>query len=148
MNKIISHFITIISIFTVFFHISIGHFFAPNGITFLPITMILMTFLIFQLTGYKIYVKCFITVLLFLTLEIGIKFFAGGHHDNEGQIWINSFYLFGLIPSTIIIFYKIFKNTEIILKIKILIVCLFLVFQYLQSILFGSLGLGIYYPIN
>lgn len=148
MTKTNSLLITIALILIVLIHLYIGHYFAPNGIDLLPLTMILITVIIFQFTNYKIYIKCLIAALLFLSLDIGLKLYAGGSHDYEGLDWINAFYFIGIIPSLIIIFYKVYKNTEVSLRTKILIVVLSLVFLYFQNDLFGTLGVGRFYPIN
>lgn len=148
MTKTNSLIITVTLIIITFIHLYIGHYFAPSGIVLLPLTMILITVNIFQFTSYKIYIKCLITAFLFLSLDIGLKLYAGGSHDSEGLDFMNLFYFIGIIPSLVIIFYKVYKSTEIILRTKILIIVLSLIFLYFQNDLFGTLGLGRYYAIN
>lgn len=148
MKKLNSLLITFLSIILVLLHTYIGHYYSPNGISLLPITMILVTIMIFQFTNLKIYFKLLITAILFLMLDIGIKLYAGGTHDLEGLEWMYFFYLFGLIFCLPIILYKIFKNAEINTTTKILLVILFLVFLYFQKNIFWDLGLGRSYPIN
>lgn len=137
----------IISILIVLFHIYIGYFFAPNGITNLPITLILITVLILFFTNFKIYYQCLIIALLFLSVDIGIKLYAGGTHDSEGQDFQSIFYFVGVIPSLFLIFYRVIKDVEISKISKILIIAAFLIFLYFQNDLLGDLGYGRDYPI-
>lgn len=148
MTKSKSLLITVTSIIIVLIHLYIGRYFAPNGIDLLPLTMVILTVLIFQFTEYKIYIKCLIIALLFLSLDVGIKLYSGGSHDYEGSLWINSFYFIGLIIPLIIIIYKVYKSPKIILRTKILTIILFIVFIYVENYLFGNLGVGRYYPTN
>ncbi len=148
MTKLNSLLIPIISIIIVLFHIYIGHYYAPHGIDLLPITMILVTIMIFQFTNLKIYFKLVITAILFLMLDVGIKLYSGGTHDVEGLEWMYAFYFIGLILCLPIILYKIFKNAGINTTTKILLVILFIAFLYFQKNIFWDLGLGRDYPIN
>jgi len=148
MFKANSLLFTTISIILVLVHLYIGHYFAPNGIDKLPVTMIIITILIFQFTKFKILVKLGVTLSLFLLLDIGLKLYAGGTHDYEGLDWMNLFYFIGIVICSPIIFYKVFKSNELINTTKILTVVIFIVFLYFQNYLFGNLGVGKSYPMN
>lgn len=148
MINVRSFLIMIVSILIVLLHVYIGHYFAPKGIDLLPITMTLITILMLQFSNFSIYFKCLFIALMFLSLDLGIKLYAGGSHDLEGLDWMNFFYFIGLIISSIIITYKVYKSSEINSRAKILIIVTFVIFQYFQINLFWNLGLGRYYSIN
>jgi uncharacterized membrane protein YGL010W len=137
----------IISILIVLVDILIGHFFAPTGITNLPIALIVITILILFYTKFNINSQCLIIALLFLFADIGLKLYAGGTHDSEGQDFYNLFYFIGAIPSFGLIIFRVLKNTEINKVKKVFIILAFLIFLYFQNDLLGDLGYGKSYPM-
>lgn len=67
----------------------IGHFFAPNGIMFTPIVLILISVLIGILNKeLKPIWKSVLFAGLIILHDIGIKLYLGGRHDHEGLGWI------------------------------------------------------------
>jgi len=142
-----SIFYVIISALIVLLDIFVGHFLAPNGITNLPLALIIITVLILFFTKYNIYYQCLIIALLFFTIDIALKLYAGGTHDYEGQDFYTLFYFVGAIPSLGLIFFRVIKNTEINKVSKVLIILAFLIFLYCQNVFLGNLGYGKSYPM-
>lgn len=90
----------IISILIIFANILNGHYFAPNGITFTPFALGIMTLLMVQGADYiKPISKSGIIIGLIIIHDIGIKLYSGGTHDLEGLGWVNAFLLVGFIIS-------------------------------------------------
>jgi len=127
----------------------VGHFFAPNGITFTPIVLILISVLIGLLnTELTSIWKSILLAGLIGLHDIGIKLYSGGSHDNEGLGWVHGFLFIGLIPAYGILIGGIFKTkSESILK-KIIAIILFPLIIWIHLELFSGLGLGRHYWYN
>ncbi|AWH85913.1 hypothetical protein HYN59_12715 [Flavobacterium album] len=137
--------VLILAFIIVIFNGIIGHFFAPNGISFTPIIIIATTSLVaFGTKNVKAIWKSIFAFLFIALNDIFIKLYSGGTHDNEGLEWIHCFTLIGLIPSFIILLITILKSFESkIFKIIAIILFPILVVIYFQ--LFHDLGLGRHY---
>jgi hypothetical protein len=140
MKKNKSLIFVILTIVITFFHVLIAHYLAPSGITFLPLTMVVITIIVFRLTDYKIYIKAIVAIFLYFVLDICLKLYAGGTHDWEGQDWIVAYYSIGLILSLPIIIYYLIKNRELRIINKIAFIILFLILIYVENEFFSKLG--------
>ena len=127
----------------------LGHFFAPIGMMLTPIVLIIVTIIIiFMTANLKPIYLTLLTFGLIVLNDIGLKLYAGGHHDNEGLSWMQLLFLLGLIPSYGILIFGILRTKKVELAEKIISIIFFpiLIVGYLY--LFNDLGLGRYYWYN
>lgn len=124
----------------------IGHFFAPTGIMITPVILIASTALIVFNTRDKKPVLMSLLVLLMIILnDIGLKLYAGGAHDKEGQAWVHFMLFLGLIPSFFIMTRSILKSEEFALEQKIVSIFLFPLVISAHLFFFSDLGIGRYF---
>ncbi len=124
----------------------IGHFFAPNGIMFTPIVLIVISFLIGILNKeLKPIWKSAILAGLVSIHDIGIKLYAGGTHDYEGLGWVHSMLFIGLLPAFVLLIIGVFRAKNETKFDKWVAVVLFPVLICIHLLLFSDLGLGRHY---
>lgn len=138
----------ILTLLILLFHGIFGHFYAPEGITYLPVTMLALTVITFRFTSLHIGLKCLALALSFLMLDFAVKLYAGGDHDLEGLDWMNLFYAVGFIISFPFAAYWIVQRSDGKRTVKILLLCFLVVFAFAQYLLFWDLGLGREYPVS
>lgn len=133
----------IIAVFIVITNGIIGHFFAPNGITFTPVVLTTITYLIcFRLKSTKVVLISLLTYIFVALNDFSIKLYSGGTHDYEGLGWVHFFLFIGLIPTSAILSFAIFKNSKEKLSIKIFALFLFITLIIIHLEVFSLLGLG------
>lgn len=132
----------IIAVFIVIANGIIGHYFAPNGITFTPVVLTITTYLIcFRLKTAKVVLISLLTYIFVALNDFSIKLYSGGTTDYEGLGWIHFFLLIGLIPTLVILSFAIFKKEKEKLSIKILSLILFIILMIIHFQVFSLLGL-------
>jgi hypothetical protein len=138
--------VILISFLVILTNVINGHFFAPNGIMFTPITLAAMT-LIMTLgakTLKPISLSGIVTGLIILH-DVGIKLYSGGRHDREGLGWIHALLFIGLILSYGILLFGIFRTKDSNLKEKVIAALILPVAISIHLYFFTDLGLGRYY---
>lgn len=145
INKILSLFMCLI---IVTLNILLEHFYAPHGIDFTPIAVILVTTLL-NITEdkFNIWLRIVLTYFLIGMNDVGIKLYGGGMHDLEGQAFVFFFLLIGLIPAFLIISITVFKDKKLPILSKIISLLMFIILIGLHSYVFENLGTGRYDPI-
>jgi len=127
-------------------NILIGQFFAPNGITYTPIALAIMTLIIVIGARQLRPISKSLLVTGFIILhDIGIKLYSGGRHDNEGSGWIHAFLFLGLTISYAILLFGIFRQKEYDLREKIFATFILPTVILIHLYFFTDLGLGRYY---
>lgn len=138
-----------LAFFTVAINGIIGHFFAPNGMTFTPIVIIITTALtVFATKGIPLAWKSFFIYFFIAINDILIKLYSGGLHDYEGLGWVQLYLLVGLVPTSVMLFITTFKAKDEPVISKVMALLLFVLLMILHFQLFSHLGLGRYYPID
>lgn len=123
-----------------------AHFFAPNGITFTPIVVIIISVLIGQLNDdLKPITKSILLAGLISIHDIGIKLFSGGSHDSQGLGWINLMLIIGVVPSFILLANGVFKTKDEPKINKWNAIIIFPILIWFHLLIFSELGLGRYY---
>ena len=136
----------LISIGVIVINNIIGHFFAPNGIMFTPIVLIILAILIgLSNTQLKPIWKSVLLAVFIGMHDIGIKLYSGGSHDYEGLGWIHGLLFIGLIPAYGILIYGIFKTKNESKRNKWIAIVLFPLLIWIHLLIFSDLGIGRYY---
>lgn len=131
---------------TVIINALIGHFFAPNGISFTPIVLTITTCLVcFGTKNIKVIGISLLTFLFVSLNDILIKLYSGGTHDKEGLGFVHAFLFIGLLPAGGILLATILKRKGEGIIPKIIAVLLFVGLLALHLQLFENLGLGRHY---
>ncbi len=88
----------------------LGVFYPPSSILFTPLTLSILALivLIIRCELKSVWVSSLLAGLIGLN-DIGIKLFAGGRHDWQGQGWIHITLITGLIPAYIILIAGLFS---------------------------------------
>ncbi|ALJ00726.1 hypothetical protein [Rufibacter tibetensis] len=129
-------------------NILFAHSFAPTGMMLTPVLLIIVTTLVcFKVTSINPIPLSLITYGLIALHDIGIKLYSGGSHDSQGLGWVHLLLFLGLVPSYVILVNSIFKDKELNRIEKLTAVFLFPVLIAGHLLLFGDLGLGLYYDI-
>ncbi|WP_196889854.1 hypothetical protein [Aureivirga sp. CE67] len=124
----------------------IGHFFAPNGILFTPIVIIIISILVGILNDKLSPIwKSIILAGLIMIHDVGIKLYSGGRHDHQGLGVANLMLVLGLIPAFVILVVGIFRAKNESKLHKWIAIFLFLVLLIIYLLLFNDLGLGRHY---
>ncbi|MEO6851084.1 MAG: hypothetical protein ABI166_10655 [Mucilaginibacter sp.] len=126
----------------------IDHFYAPTGIDFTPLVVIITAALL-SITNVKfnIWLRIVFIYVLIGINDIGIKLYGGGVHDFEGQGFVAMFLMIGLIPAFLIISITVFVDKGLSILTKILSLIMFLVLIGLHSYMTKNVGIGRSYPI-
>lgn len=135
-----------ISFLVILINLINGHFFAPNGITYTPIALIIMTLLL--TVGAKTLKPISLSGLVagFVILhDVGIKLYSGGTHDSVGLGWIHALLFLGLIPTYGILLIGIFRKKNCDMIEKIIAVLILPVIMTIHLYFFSNLGLGRHY---
>jgi hypothetical protein len=120
----------------------IGHFFAPNGLTYTPIVIVTTTCLIiFGTKDVRVIWKSLLIFVFVAFNDILIKLYAGGRHDYEGLGWIHFYMLVGIIPSYITLLISIIKYHNEPARSKVAALVLFPILIIIHLQLFSTLGL-------
>lgn len=69
---------------------------------------------------FQYFIRIFIAYLVIGLNDIGIRLYAGGIHDSEGQGWIYAMSFIGLIPSLIMILIAVFRDKGSNIRTKLL----------------------------
>ncbi len=129
-------------------NILFAHFVAPTGMMLTPIVIIITTTLVcFKVKNINPITIAVITFGLIALHDIGIKLYSGGSHDRAGLGWVHMLLFLGLVPSYMILVSSIFQNKEQNRKEKLTAAFLFPILIAGHLLLFGDLGLGLYYDI-
>ncbi len=132
-----------LSIVVVVINILIGHLFAPYGIMFTPVVLIIVSVLLGLINvELRPILKTVVLAVLISLHDIGIKLFSGGRHDQEGLGFIHLFLFVGLIPAYGILIGGIFNTKENKIKNKWIATILFPLIMLIHLLLFERLGLG------
>jgi hypothetical protein len=127
----------------------LGHYFAPNGILFTPIVVIMISLLVGVLSkNINSLCKSILTYAFIGLNDVIIKLFSGGVHDHEGFGFIHFFLFVGLIPSFGILIFGIWNKTTENKSTKIIAILTFPLLIGLHLFLFQRLGLGRNYSFN
>ncbi len=121
----------------------IGHFLAPSGILLTPLILTITTLII--VVNSKLVKPIYNSIMVYGCVALNdflLKLFAGGHHDSEGQGWINMLLLIGLIPTFFILYVYIIINKYMTTASKIVGISFFLLLVALHFCFFSDLGLG------
>ncbi len=121
--------------------ITLGHFFSPVGILAIPLVIPLITWLIIYTdNGFNVLVKSVLCYVLIGLNDIGIRLYAGGIHDSEGNGLIVFMMFIGLIPAFIILLIGVIKSPVGSNWIKVISVLLFILLIIIHLKIFGWLG--------
>jgi hypothetical protein len=87
----------------------LGHYFAPSGNLLTPLVIMALTGLL--LPSHSTYATSLLRVVLLALLiclhDAGIKLYAGGTHDAEGQGFLHAFLFLGLLPAYGYVVYRL-----------------------------------------
>ncbi len=120
----------------------IGYLYPPSGIMYTPVVLSIMIWLVtFTNNGLNILAKTIISYLCIGLNDIGIKLFAGGAHDWEGQGWIHMLLFIGLVPCSIMLAIGIFRDHKSTIWFKVLNILLFGLLIYLHLEIFKTFGI-------
>lgn len=78
----------------------IGHYFAPDGITYTPLVIGITSCLVTLATkGLTPIWKGIFTFIFIALNDVSLKLYAGGTHDDEGEAILQMMLFLGLIPA-------------------------------------------------
>ena len=95
----------------------------------------------FNSIEFNIYFRAILTAVLIAINDIGIKLYAGGIHDAEGQGVTNVLLLAGVVPCFLILIFCVIKTKDVSVFNKIASVLVFLLLICLHLYFFSDLGL-------
>lgn len=122
--------------------IIVGHFLPPAGILLSPVIISLMTgIIVFADNGSGVLIKSTISYLYIGMNDVGIKLFAGGIHDSEGEGFIHLFLFIGLIPCFIILLMAVINDRNSNKWTKALSVVVFILLLCAHLLIFQTLGM-------
>jgi len=135
--------IVALSVTIVLVHLIIGHFFAPYGLFFTPMVLMMVSILIALLTKELVSIwKSVVLAVLIGFHDIGIKLYSGGRHDYEGLGFLQFMLFVGLVPAFVILLIGIIRNENDTKFEKWLAVILFPIIVSIHLLIFRELGLG------
>jgi hypothetical protein len=117
--------------------ILLGHFYPPSGLLFMPVAMCATTGLICYSKAIARWGQVLLSYFFLAITDIGIKLYAGGIHDLEGEGFTSLLFLTGLLFATILVVAGL-KPKKLI---DMAFVALFVVLGCLHLLLFADLGL-------
>jgi len=124
-------------------NIILGHFFPPFGLLFTSVLIPIITVILCFNNHHLNYTFKAIIIYFFIALnDIGIKLFAGGIQDNEGQGFINLMLIVGVLLGFIYFLYSMFEDKATIILHKIISIVVFSALIVLHLNFFSWLGLG------
>ena len=146
LNRYLTLLITLIIVAS---NVILDHFYAPKGIDYTPIIIVIVTCLITLNTSRFNILMSTISIYFFIAInDIGIKLYGGGMHDLEGQSWVGLFLMIGVMLAIPIMVFSSVKDNSVPSSRKIIAIFLFLSLIVLHLYIFDKLGIGRYYPIN
>ena len=119
-----------------------GHFLAPMGILLTPAVVLMAAWLILSARTGSSLLKVALLALIIIGHDVGIKLYAGGQHDSEGQGWMIAFLFMGLLPTYGLLLYHLSRPGPEPRSRRVLSGLLFplLLLGYLYC--FSNLGIG------
>ncbi|MEN0056424.1 MAG: hypothetical protein AAGC65_22280 [Mucilaginibacter sp.] len=126
--------------------IAVNYFLPPNGILLSPVSMSLMVWLIlFTKNDLQIFIKSVFCYLCIGLNDIGVKLFAGGIHDWEGQGFITLFLFIGFFSCAIMLLVAVYREQGAGKWVKTISIVAFMLLVYANIQLFQKLGLDARY---
>lgn len=121
---------------------AVGHYLAPFGILLTPVVIGLLVSLLLPLkaTYSSTLLRVFLLALLICAHDIGIKLYAGGTHDIEGQGFIHALLFMGLLPAYGYILYSAIRQQGLPLLTRVSVSLLFPLVISLHLFFFANVG--------
>lgn len=133
----------IAALLLILLNLIVSHFLAPIGLLISPIVVLFAVCLIsFTKDKLNPIFQALITYMLLALDDIGLKIFAGGIHDAEGQGVINLMLCIGVVICFFILLISVFKNNTLSATKTWVAIILFLILAGLHIKFFGWLGLA------
>jgi len=122
-------------------NVIIAHFFVPIGIILSPIIIVAaVAFISINKISSNALLQTILTFALVAVNDIGIKLYAGGLHDSEGQGVINLLFIGNMILCFIILLIFLIRNRVSLVK-NIASIAIFVLLAFMHLHFFGDLGL-------
>ncbi len=124
----------------------VAHFLAPYGLFLAPVAAAIAAYLLcFRVPALRPLPLATVLVAMLLLQDAGLKLFAGGKHDPEGQAVLMVFFLASLIVAFAILLFGLINLKLGTVATKLAAVGLFVVAAVAYHFLTHHLGLGRYY---